>query len=458
MQTELPYDLSIEKAVLASLLLEGLCDESMGWLLALKPGMFFEGFHRKAFEAIAKLSAEGKDIDLVSVSSIIGRDSQTRLLDIQSTIASTAETDTWIAILKDRWARRELITRCGDAASQARNMEMPITEVCGHIEAEVLSIGTSTVDHAALTSGEVLSQATREIRDDFNRLASGEESGRRVKHCVPWFDEKVFAEREGVIVLTAYQGTGKTALALQTFAAQFMNGLKVAYFCTETKATALSKKLAATMAGISYRDAIEPRDPQKVARLAAALKRMAGHENNFALWGSIEVNWDLDVICYMARRAKARLGGLDMIYIDHLGDLKLPVEFRRGKQRQDEGIAENVQKIKRLAGQLDCAVTLLAQLDKSSRQKKRPGAGDLRGSSVIVDVASLIHFLYDTRREGEAHSNRREIEWYSEKSRDEGGFTCKLMFDGPTRSFAPISRFSRADDPPSEDRRAGNDY
>jgi replicative DNA helicase len=97
-------------------------------------------------------------------------------------------------------------------------------------------------------------------------------------------------------------------------------------------------------------------------------------------------------IRFLARQAKASMGGLALVVIDYLQLLR---PDRREKQRYLE-VGETTRTLKQLARELKVPVLLLSQLNRSceSRENKRPLLSDLRESGDIEQDADLVMFIY----------------------------------------------------------------
>lgn len=82
--------------------------------------------------------------------------------------------------------------------------------------------------------------------------------------------------------------------------------------------------------------------------------------------------------------------GLDVVFIDHLGLIRVP-----NKNRNNE-LGEITARAKALAKELDIAVVFLSQLSRACEQRtdKRPMLSDLRDSGNIEQDADLVTFLY----------------------------------------------------------------
>jgi replicative DNA helicase len=95
---------------------------------------------------------------------------------------------------------------------------------------------------------------------------------------------------------------------------------------------------------------------------------------------------------FLARKAKAKMGGLALVVIDYLQLLR---PDRREKQRYLE-VGETTRTLKQMARELKVPVLLLSQLNRSceARENKRPLLSDLRESGDIEQDADVVMFIY----------------------------------------------------------------
>jgi replicative DNA helicase len=165
-------------------------------------------------------------------------------------------------------------------------------------------------------------------------------------------------------------------------------------------------------------------------------------------------------ISLRARAARRRLGGLDLLIIDHLHIMGAPAgSTRKGDTEIVTALSGGV---KRLAKQMDVPVLLLAQLSRGpeGREDKRPGLSDLRQSGAIEQDVDAALFIYrpeyylakqpPERRMGEGDDafSKREYDYrrmladvqgraeiLSEKVRDGEPGVDFLRFDGKRTRF-----------------------
>ena len=167
-------DLNTERAVVAALLIEPTCISTVLTILggisaeeaagqkkksrdvdSLKRSafhgqaamIFYDPKHAAVYEAILDLSEKGVGIDVLSVSDYLERNSkleviggQEYLLEIQSSIVSTANVESWCHTLRDYAMLREMIRTCSAAVDMCRNTTEDVKSLLDTIESEIFKV------------------------------------------------------------------------------------------------------------------------------------------------------------------------------------------------------------------------------------------------------------------------------------------------------------------------------
>ena len=220
-------------------------------------------------------------------------------------------------------------------------------------------------------------------------------------------------------------------------------------------ATQLAMRSLSVMSGIPLERLKTGRIDNGGERLLAARREL----QSLPLWIDDGSGLTVGLIALKARSVK-RTHGLNLLMIDHLHivrpddqDVKLGATWAVG--RVSAGL-------KRLAKTLDCAVLVLAQLNRGveGRDDKHPGLADLRQSGDIEQDADAVGFIYrpeyylgaepeQTKGETrEAHANnlarwerdrirlKGKAELIFAKVRDGSTGTVTLRFNAETTSFS----------------------
>ena len=345
---------------------------------------------REAFERIGELSALGKHIDPVSVSTgdpteLISALSETRSL---SGVAQRAEVIAEYARLR----------RVDDAlrTAQHRIRESDHLGVEAVITEALAEIGRAAVRREEAPKTVTHAQAAEAYARDWRRRCEADRAVPGWKTGLDELDNAIGGIEQGLVtVIAARPGMGKTALALQVCeaVAEDSGGL-VLFYSMEMPSTLLGGRLLARAANIPYdrlKDAlIVEGDPQRVA---AAVQRMHACKGRWLIDDRPGVRTDrIARHIRQHRRAHAAGNGPPVVAVccDYLqrmtGDGRGGYEklSRISRELADIAVGENV------------AVIEVAQLNREveKRSSKVPMLSDLSGSGQIEQDASTIVFIY----------------------------------------------------------------
>lgn len=300
----------------------------------------------------------------------------------------------------------------------------------------------------------------------FSALQAGQkaaESGNALSGLSTYFpslDRRLGGMEPGAVYLIGGRpGSGKSGLGLQIGLRAALDGKRVAIFSLEMKAMQLGRRALSLASGVSLADIKTgnfARDPDMANALIQAQQQL----DDLPLLIEDESSLMVQAIQLRAKQASRKLGGLDLLIIDHLHIVGRP----EGSARHGDtfAITEVSHGIKRIAKALDVPVLELAQLSRSveNRDDKRPGLPDLRQSGTIEEDVDVAMFLYrqdyytanlsEAVREREtpevhqrrieqqrryAEENRGKAEVIFDKVRDGEDGTEHLRFDAPRVRF-----------------------
>jgi replicative DNA helicase len=134
-------------------------------------------------------------------------------------------------------------------------------------------------------------------------------------------------------------------------------------------------------------------DERQMERLCEAQRRFRG----LRLQIDERAGLTVQQIRAAAAKEKQRLGvrgeKLDIVCIDHMGIMGVSDRYKGNPVNE---LAEISGALKVMAKELDCAVIALMQLNRGveSRDSKRPGLSDIRGSGAIEQDADVVMFVY----------------------------------------------------------------
>jgi replicative DNA helicase len=200
---------------------------------------------------------------------------------------------------------------------------------------------------------------------------------------------------EGLIILAARPGMGKTAFAIN-IARNVAATDPVVMFSLEQSADQIFERLLAAEAEVPLEDirtGAYRSVKDEVSKVDDARERLGYIFDNFHIDDRAGI--PASYIASVARQKKYEQGRLGLIVVDYLHIMKLS-----DKQKVD-ALGDAVMELRALGKELGCPVLLLSQLSRSNEQRtegktknRRPELTDLRSSGEIEQSADVVMFIY----------------------------------------------------------------
>lgn len=376
--------------------------------------VFYDKKYAAIYAAILELNEKGIGVDVLSLSDKLERSGklsaiggQDFLLEVQNSIASSANIEAWCKILRDYAMLRELINTCSSVFEMCKNPEnKDVKSLLDTVEAEFFGVRNRFVQPEIKELSVIADETLTQLLDIINgKLTPG------LPTEYPDLDRLLGGGMKPgeMVVLAARPSIGKTAMALNIIRNIIMKdtgeGRKnVAFFSLEMSALQVTQRLLCTEAQVplsSIMDgSIRPGDVQKLTGALTALKK---------------ANLSIDPtagISVFELRAKARKMNtqkkLDLIAVDYLQLMKSgdPTSSRESRQVEVAAISGG---LKKLAKDLNIPILVLAQLNREGEKSAAGPAGakdagsqhklsNLRESGAIEQDADVVIFL-DRKRD-----------------------------------------------------------
>ena len=260
----------------------------------------------------------------------------------------------------------------------------PPSDVAIKTESEVRKIMESVDD-----AQESLSSSAEELRSRLNSIYDGTYVSKKISTGIPHLDEKLDEGGIGrgeVCVVAAPTSCGKSQLALNfVLKASLHEELPAGIFSFEMPANQLTKRMTQTTAALNlarFNDGLAT-DAQK-KQVDEAITKIA----EAPIYTEHSVR-NIDDLRSKARRMKRR-HKVEIIVIDYLQ--LIPYNSNLSKH---EGISQASHSIKQMAMELDVAVILLAQINRTGAMRD---SGlvlyDLKDSGDIENDADIVLLMY----------------------------------------------------------------
>jgi replicative DNA helicase len=389
-----PYDIASEQMLLGAILMQNEAFTVVQELVSAEH--FFEPAHKDIFQICSDLIVAGKLASPVTIRAFLPADVEICGMKVSQYIARLAAASTTIVNCKDfAQVIRDMadIRSIGEVADQLRPRG-------GVDPVEQAAYGVDALD--AIVYGRALSsmramplQASLARAVDAAAIAYQNEGKLLgMPYGLRDLDAKLLgAQRGHLVVIAARPSMGKSALALCLARNMAWEGHAGVFYSLEMGDVELSQRLIADEmfadGRMTYWQIKSGRFHESVfKRITEAAERLS------RLPLVIEQQPGLSVSQIAARaRQRKRRGKLDFIVVDHLGLIASTGRYSGSRVNE---IGEMTAALKGLAKELDCAVILLAQLNRAveGREDKRPRLADLRESGSIEQDADAVIMLY----------------------------------------------------------------
>lgn len=389
----IPFSEDFEKAVIVGVLSDPMLLPKINEIV--EAGDFYKEKHREIFQAISSIAPD--NLDSLSVEDKLASNEGTltyfrelvqdseKILPSLSNIIFYAETIKGKSKLRAGIELgREIAALCytpnADPEETVQSLEGMFAQF---LQQRVLE---NQIESTTSAFREFVSQLGSRVED-----ISGIKSG--------YYDIDLMLHRlEGLIVLAARPGMGKTAFAINIIR-NIAAVHPVLFFSLEQNREQVFERFLAAEAEVDLeliRSGAFKADPDAVRRIENAEQTLSSVLENVHVDDRAGI--PTSYVASVARQKRYEWGSLGMIVVDYLHIMKL-----NDKQKVD-ALGDAVMELRALGKELNCPVLLLAQLNRTNEQRtegrarnRRPELTDLRSSGEIEQSADVVIFLY---REG----------------------------------------------------------
>lgn len=397
-----PQITDVEESVLGALILDQ--DALSNSIDIVKPEYFYKEEHVAIFRAISSLFAEGKPVDLLTVSERLKKNGSLdfvggtyKLVSLTERITSAAHIEYHVRLLSEKFIQRELIRVSTETLRDAYDETKDVLDLLDKTETKFLEINDSNFNSDILGM-DVL------VRNTINEIEKSQISSEDSTGMLTGFrdlDNKIGGFQRGtLIILAARPAMGKTAFALtmaRNMAVDFHK--PVAVFSLEMTASELTSRL------ISAEASINGRRFKAKGKLEEWEKTMIREKTQPLIQAPIYIDDNPNLTIFELRAKCRRLKqkyDIQMIYIDYL-QLMHGGDSVKGGNREQE-ISYISRQLKALSKELGIPVLALSQLSRAVETRggtKKPVLSDLRESGAIEQDADIVMFIYRPNYYGE---------------------------------------------------------
>lgn len=450
-----PHALEAEQAVI------GACLESalgrMTCVQQLSPDDFYSARHRRIFEVILELDAAGPVNTLLVANRLreLGYLEEcggfSYLMSCINLCPTLDTPDAFVALVKEKSARRRLLTALAKAKALVLEESRSFDEV--RSEAEALVLGAHDPEPEEIDPEEW----ARQVEVEAAMVSQGLGGRRRVKTGLRYVDSTLKLWPRKLTTLAGGTSQGKTATALAFTLGALRQGYRVYYWSGEMAREEIWSRMAASELGIRYEDIEERRlTLEETQRLTEFMRQL--EQKPLVIVDTPRTVANIRAEC---RQIAHRSGQVDLVVIDYLGllaDLNREVE---GGDRRDVRVGMAVWNLRQLARELDCHVLMVAQFNREpgKRTTGRPRITDLKDSSAIEQHSDSVVLVYRPERDDSLDENERQeyaqrLELIIAKQRSGKTGSVWLQYQADLQRITSLHHTQWPDGPPGTRRKS----
>ena len=438
MARKMPQNLEAEMSVLGVAFLD---DKLISKIVEeVNEDMFYDDRNKKLFQAIKSLHEQSIAIDVTTVSNELDKTKNFSaiggieyLTEVIDSVATAANLDYYINIIKEKAIVRNLINTATDIVTEAYEEEDNVTSLLDTAEKNILDVVRSRQTSEFVP----ISEALRSAQEQLEYLAQNKSTISGLETGFIDLDKATSGLHDGeMIVIAARPGMGKTAFALNIATHAAMTTKKaIAIFNLEMSKEQLVNRMLSALGGIEGKKLQNGQMMQTDwKKYNEAMSQLADTnmyiEDNAGITSS-----DIRAKC---RRLASKPEGLGLVIIDYLQLLTLG--GKRPDSRQQE-VSDISRSIKTMAMELKVPVIALAQLSRNAekRENNEPMLADLRESGSIEQDADIVMFInrkdYYKAKEQLGKNDNAETDIIIAKHRKGGTGKFTVLFEPTMMNF-----------------------
>ena len=396
-----PQAVDLEEAVLGAVLIESSAASKVLELIKT-PMVFYKPQHVLIFKAIQALYAKNHPIDILTVSEHL---KSTGDLDaaggayyvsvLTNRVTSSANIEYHIAILLEKWLRREMIQKCSELIRESFDEDDDVfTSIDTHMLG-VMGLYNSINVSGAEQVGSIAQQNALLIRNSLNKDMIGLSTGfRSLDHMLNGW------QNGDLIIIAGRPGMGKTAFGVSLiYNMAIKNDISVGFISLEMTKSQVVMRIQSMMMQVQYQDL-------RNGSLSESQLLIMDNDVKRLLETKAYVD-DTPSLTIIQLRAKVlemvRSYGVRLVMIDYLQ--LMSGNNIKGQNREQE-VSDISRGLKILAKELNIPIIAFSQLSRKVEDrggKKRPVLSDLRESGSIEQNADIVMFLYRPEYYGETN-------------------------------------------------------
>ncbi len=438
----MPHDLEAEAHLLCAMLLDARAAEEL--LAELTVEDFYGSPHRRVFDAMRDLAANGHAIDVMGLKALlvdrneleaVGGDSWlVELLDVSPTAANRA---TPMRIVRECRRKRDLLRTLQQGVEALHDGATAAEDVHGTVQADLISLGNSANPRGFRRLD------IEKLFDNIEARSRGKLPG--IRSGFPALDAKTGGFLPGeLVVLCGAPKSCKTTLAGQIALQMALHaGVGVGYVSAEMSNVAITERLVSALGGVPMRAMREGKlTDDQYGRLA----RAAGEVRAAPLWIDDAAVPKLEDVVAKVLALKGKHPSLALVVVDFLQLIQYRLKGRRG----DEEITAIAYGLKDLAMRAEVVLLAPTQLNAKAiadREDRRPTLRDISGSSGPLMAGDFVLLMHRPSQDpGASPDVADHLRLYVEASRRTEAFELALQWQSVVMRGIPTGAWLRPDE------------
>ena len=404
---------SAEASVIAGIIAKA--KENTDVFTVLSPKHFTYMPFADIYKAACDLNSQGKDVDIVTMEGIIGKEYRALIVECIELAPTVSEVAKYANDIIDEYDKREIIASLTDIAL---NSSIPVIRA-GDIVQDVFKILREYVDYQVKRSEQTAKGFTDSVIEFIEMMDKQIKTSYKMGYST--LDYFLGGLQKGSInVISAASGKGKTDFAINLALRLAKNKHKVLYLSMEMPRTQLITRIASCITQI---DSASIRDKnltkEQSSMIVQALSAITKTSNIiFDEQGTLTTD-DLN--------AKIDRYKPDICIVDHLG---LMNHQTSGKVQQWEGVMKTSQQLKKISMQTKTAIIELVQTDIPKNQSNQaPNLAWLRGGQSIGHDADTVLFVIPKISPGDILRGNQSAETIVSIAKNRHGKTGEIKFN-----------------------------
>lgn len=382
---------------------------------------FYSQANKDVFQTIKKLYSEGKDINILSLTSY-HKEYRELIVTLTDNIPSSANWEFYTNKIKSYSSLRSLYLAIEEAKDAN---EFTVYEKVHSLQANLSLINESQGAKDIVSVGECVIPVVEQLEQRIQNKSpfSGLDVG------IDNLNDILDGLQNEYTLLGARASIGKSALAMNMARHIASKGKKVAYFSLEMSAESLTRRLISDIGGVNSRvfksGLLTERDMQKINEANEKIHDMP-------LYILDKTRGRFDKIVAQCRYLVRSLG-VEVIFIDHASLIK----YSNTSLQRHEQYSQISNEIQSLQRELNVPIVLVAQLTRGA-EGEMPKVSDLRESGAFEQDADCVILLHRSREVDKSNNSIPTLAYVAKNRNGACGY-ARLLFQPFYTRFVSIS-------------------